>query len=335
MLKLKILHLNRFFYSGQTTHAFSLVREQQKQGFDARLIMDGNPSYQALALYKETLTELGAIVVKPGDLQGCLNYLGPWQPQIIHAHSPLTFPLAMALTKKYHAALVITCHGLGINRRETEACLHEAKAIICISVRVANSMRQFRDKVHIIPNGVDLNEFKPGKKSEPLKIAYVGRVDAGKQKGYNHFCKAVDLLAGVEFYVASDKNPASKTARYLGWTNEVADLLAQTDIMAGTGRAIIEGLACGNAVIILGRNCQGILTPEKAAKEEFLDLSGLAGNEPCYKNIFYDLAKLTQNKLYLEQLQAFGRELAVKTYDNTVLTQRIIQIYQNVITAKQ
>lgn len=331
---MKILHLNRFFYSGQTTHAFSLVREQQKQGLDARLVMDGNPSYQALALYKQTMEELGAVIVKPGDLQATLSYLQQWCPQVIHAHSPLTFPLAMALAKHFTASLVITCHGLGLNSRETLPFLQEAKAIICISLRVANSMRQFTHKVQIIPNGVDLNEFKPGEKAEPLKIAYVGRVDAGKAKGYNHFCKAVDLLEGVEFYVAADKKPNSKTAHYLGWTTEIADLLAQTDIMAGTGRALIEGMAAGNAVIILGRNCQGILTPEKAAKEKFLDLSGLAGSEPCYKNIFYDLAKLTQNKLYLQQLQAFGRELAAAEFDNAVLTQQIINIYQKVISSK-
>lgn len=307
------------------------MREQQKQGLDARLIMDGNPSYQALALYKQTMEEIGAAIVKPGDLQASLNYLAQWRPQVIHAHSPLTYALAMTLARHFQASLVITCHGLGINSREAQPFLLEAKALICISVRVANSMRQFQQKVHVIPNGVDLSEFKPGEKTEPLKIAYVGRVDAGKQKGYSHFCKAVDLLEGVEFYVAADKKPNSKTAQYLGWTNEVAPLLAQTDIMAGTGRALIEGMAAGNAIIILGRNCQGILTPEKAAKEKFLDLSGLAGNEPCYKNIFYDLAKLTQSKLYLEQLQTFGRDLAVKEYDNRKLTQRIIKIYRGVI----
>ncbi|MCR3923033.1 MAG: glycosyltransferase family 4 protein [Firmicutes bacterium] len=325
---MNVLHLNRFFYSGQTTHAFSLVREQQKQGINARLVMDGNPSYQALDLYKRTMDEMGAAIIKPGDLQALLRHLHSWRPHVIHAHSALTFPLAMSLVKKYHVPLIITCHGLGLNHHEARPYLQEAKAIICISTRVANTFREFATKVHTIPNGVDLHEFMPQKKDEPIKVALVGRIDTSKQKGYNHFCKAVDLLDGVEFYVAANKSPNSKTAHYLGWTNEVASLLAQTDIVAGTGRAIIEGLACGNAVIILGRTCQGILTPEKVAKQKWLDISGLSGSDPCYKNMFYDLAKLTQNKIYLQQLQTFGRDLAIKEFDNSILTKKIIDIYK-------
>jgi len=327
----KVLHLNRFFYSGQTTHAFSLVKEQQKQGLDARLILDGNPSYQALELYRETINELGVTTVKPGDLQAVLQQLQHWQPQVIHAHSPLTFPLAALLAREYSAPLVITCHGLGLNNQEMSPYLQQASAIICISRRVANSMHDFAAKVHLVPNGVDLQEFKPAPKSEPVKIAYVGRIDQSKLKGYNHFCKAVDLLEQVEFFVAANKPPNSKTAHYLGWTSDVAGLLAKTDIVVGTGRAIIEGLACGNAAIILGRSCQGILTPEKI-KAKAIDLSGLVGNDPCYKNIFYDLAKLTQNKIYLQQLQKFGRELAEKEFDNTKLTRKIIVIYEQILT---
>jgi len=329
-----VLHLNRFFYSGQTTHAFSLVKEQQKQGLDARLIMDGNPSYQALELYKETINKLGITTIRPGDLQAVLQQLQHWQPHVIHAHSPLTFPLAASLATKYSAPLIITCHGLGLNNQEMRPYLQQASAIICISRRVANSMYDFAGKVHIVPNGVDLQEFKPALKTDPVKIAYVGRIDQSKLKGYNHFCKAVDLLEQVEFFVAANKPPNSKTAQYLGWTSEVASLLAKTDIVAGTGRAIIEGLACGNAAIILGRTCQGILTPEKIRTKN-IDISGLAGTDPCYKNIFYDLAKLTQNKIYLQQLQKFGRELAENEFDNAKLTRNIIELYEQILAAQR
>ena len=328
---MRVLHLNRFFYSGQTTHAFTLVREQQKQGLDARLIMDGNPSYQALELYKDTIDSLGAAIIKPGDVQALLRVMHKWRPHIVHAHSTLTFAMALSLVKQYGIPFIITCHGLGINHSDYRPYLQEARAVICISQRVANSIREFASKIQVIPNGVDLREFKPGIKEEPIKIALVSRIDAGKQKGYNHFCKAVDLLDGVEFYVASNKKPNSKTAEYLGWTSDVAALMAETDIVAGTGRSVIEGMASGNAVIILGRTCQGVLTPEKVARQKNIDLSGLSGSDPCYKNIFYELAKLTQNKLYLQQLQKFGRELAEKEYDNAAHTKKIIRIYEKAL----
>lgn len=328
---MNVLHLNRIFYSGQTTHVFSLIREQQNQGLNSFLIMDGYPSYQALEMYKKTMDELGAVIIKPGDSGAIMRHVQGKAIHLIHAHSSLTYPMAEILAEKLHIPYVITCHGLGLNKQEYRSFLRNSRAVICISPRVANTLSEFAHKIYIITNGVDLNEFNPGVKEEPIKIAFVARIDHTKQKGYNQFCKAADLLEDVELYVAANKNPNSKTAEYLGWINEVATLLAQTDIVAGTGRAIIEGMAAGNAAIILGRTYQGILTPEKAAKQRFLDISGLSGSDPCYRDIFYDLSKLVQDKTYLRQLQKFGRELAKREYDNKVHTTRIIEIYNKVL----
>ena len=47
-------------------------------------------------------------------------------------------------------------------------------------------------------------------------------------------------------------------------------LLASTHIVVGTGRAVIEGLACGNAAVILGKTYQGILTRKKLPGKEKL-----------------------------------------------------------------
>ncbi|MDW7650499.1 MAG: glycosyltransferase family 4 protein [Bacillota bacterium] len=328
---MNVLHLNRFFYSGQTTHVFSLVREQQKQGIDAFLLMDGNPSYQAVAMYKATMDELGAELIRPGDTAAIHRLLQGNKINLIHAHSSLMYPVAENLAEKLQIPYVVTCHGLGINKEENKPFLRNARTIISISPRVANTIREFAHKVHIIPNGVDVDEFKPGVKAEPVKIAFVARMDQMKQKGYSNFCKAADLLEDVEFYVASNQKPASNTAEYLGWTNEVATLLAQTDIVVGTGRAILEGMAAGNVAVILGRTYQGILTPEKAAKQHFLDVSGLSGSDPCYRDIFYDLAKLLQNKKHIPQLQRFSRELVAKDYNNEVHTRRIVELYKKVL----
>ena len=323
-----VLHLNRFFYSGQTTHVFSLVREQQRQGVSALLIMDGYPSHQAVAMYKGMVNELGAAIIKPGDMLAIMRLIQGKQFHLIHAHSSLTYAMTASLADKLRIPYVVTCHGLGLNKQEYGPFFHKARSIICISPRVADTFREFSYKSCIIPNGIDLNEFQPGVKKDPVKIAFIARVDHAKQKGYNQFCKAVDLLEDTEIYIASNKNPISISAEYLGWTNEIAHLLAQTDIVVGTGRAILEGMAAGNAAVILGRTYQGILTPEKAAKQHFLDLSGLAGNDPCFRDIFYDLTKLMQNKNYLHQLQRFGRERVKKEFDNEEHTLRIIELYK-------
>jgi hypothetical protein len=90
-------------------------------------------------------------------------------------------------------------------------------------------------------------------------------------------------------------------------------------------------MAAGNAAMILGRTYQGILTPEKAAKQRFLDVSGLSGSDPCYRDIFYDLIKLLENKSYIKQLQKFSRELVKREFDNEAHTTRIIELYKKIL----
>lgn len=327
---MNVLHLDRFFYSSRLNHVFSLVHEQQRQGHEARLVMEGCPPYQLLKLYDKKLEKLQATLIRPGDQVTLLQRARQFHPDIIHAHSPELFALAAALADNLGTPLVITCHGLGLNRYEYRPFLQKAGAIICTSRKVASSLREFSHKIYIIPGGIDLEEFRPGPKSEPVKIALIMRIGSSRQNACKHFCKAVDLLEGVEFYVAADKKPASVKASFLGWTDKIPELLARTDIMAGTGRTIVEGLSTGNVAIVLGRTYQGILTPDKVEKQ--WDLSGLSGSDPCYKTIFFDLAKLCQNLIYLRQLQKFSRSLAEKEFDNRKLTGDVIAVYSKVMS---
>ncbi|MCW3489199.1 glycosyltransferase family 4 protein [Dethiobacter alkaliphilus] len=325
---MNVLHLNRFIYSSQTRQVFSLVREQRNQGINAQLIMDGNPTYQTLSRHKQALSELDARMIRSGDVGALEKYAQEFLPTLIHAHCSSTFSLACNLARKLQVPFVISCYEPGLNRQEYQDSLQGAAAIFCTSTNIANKLKKFSTKVKVLPHAVDLQEFKPGEKNDPLKIVLFSQVDPAKQKAYHHFCKATDLLEGVKFYVASNKKPQSSTAIFLGWPDDVADLLASSDIVVGTGRVAIEALAAGNAVLILGQTFQGLLQPEKAASQKIPDVSGLTGSDPCYKNIFYDLAKLTQNQIYLRQLQQQGRKLAEKEFCNTKVTRRIINEYQ-------
>jgi len=329
-----VLHLNRFFYSGQTTHVFSLVKEQQKQGHLAHLAIEGSPALTALETYRQTIEKLKATMLRPGDENSLKRLIKQYRFDLIHAHSSLTFPLAFKLSSQYKIPFVVSCHGLGLNKEEYKPFLDEAGVLFCISPRVAGSLPGFADKIQVIANGVDLEEYKPNQKSDPVKIVLVSRIDAWKQNGYNQLCKAADLLEGVKFLVASNKPPNSMTAKYVGWTDNISGLLANTDIVVGTGRAIVEGLATSNAVLLLGRTYQGILTPDKMENQQHWDFSGLSGSEPCYKNIFFDLAKLTQNPIYLQKLQGQGRGLAEKYFDSKFIGEQIINTYTAVLEGR-
>ncbi len=327
---MKILHLNDFFYAGQTNQVFSLVKEQQSKGHLAHLAIKGLPP-QTADNYQKKIQQLGAVIIEPGDENTIGNLASRYRYDLIHAHSSLSFATALDISRNYKMPFVATCYGLGLNKEEFRPYLREAQALFCASLRVAGGLKEYAHKTHIIPNGVDLAEYKPMTKCDPVKIAYAARADYWKQKSYHQLCKAINLLEGITFYITAGKLPKSAPAKSLAWTDNLPCLLAKTDIVVGSGRPIVEGLAAGNAVLILGRTYQGLLGPEKAERQKHWDFSGLSGSDPCYKTIFFDLAKLTQNPIYLQRLQEFGRDLAEQHFDNRILAEQIVNIYRKVL----
>lgn len=332
---MKVLHLDVLSQSSHTAYLLSLVREQQNQGVHAQLVMINHRNKQSHTLYQNQIKAVGALILTSIHPDTLLRNIDDTNIDIIHVHSFIMLPLAATLAQRLSIPYVFTYHGLGINHQQFHPYLGGCAAIICTSARVADSISLFAPKIYIIPYGVDVKEIMPGPKTCPLKIALVAYINQGKDNALRHFCKAVDLLENVEFYVISNMPPLSKTAIYLGPATNSAELLAKTDIVVGTGRAIREGLASGNAALIMGSTFDGLITPEKVARQSYLDISGLTGSAPCYKTIFYDLAKLTQNVIYLRQLQTFGRELAEKEFDQITLTQKQISIYQDALNSAQ
>ena len=69
--------------------------------------------------------------------------------------------------------------------------------------------------------------------------------------------------------------------------------------------------------------------------QQYLDLRGLSGSDPCYKNIFFDLAILTQNPIYLQKVQEAGRKLAEQHFDNRVICKQTLDVYTKVLKRKQ
>ena len=326
---MNVLHVDVLSRPSQTLHVLSLVRGQQIQGICARPVMINHLNKQRL--FHDQIQSIGGLIQENSDADAILCGISDLKIDLIHVHSPLLLSLTVTLSHRLNTPFVITCHGLGFNRQEFNSYLEASAAIICTSTRVAHSISQFAAKTHIIPYGVNVKDIIPGLKTDPMKIAFVARVNQSNENAFRHFCKAVDLLESVEFYVISNKAPASNTGIFLGSSFNTAELLAKTDIVVGTGRAIREGLATGNAVLIMGRTFGGLITPEKVARQSYLDTSGLSGSDPCYKTIFYDLAKLTQNEIYLRQLQKFGRELAEKEFNQIKLTKKIIDIYHHTL----
>lgn len=210
------------------------------------------------------------------------------------------------------------------------------------------SVKQIRFKpeiVNIIPNGVNVNKFKPrNNKSEIFRVVMVGRL--WEQKNPMCLLKAAKKLlkeySDIEFHFLGDGefrlqmeqyihcNGLKDNVKILGWSNKVDELLPTYDLSVlpslweGMPLAILEAQSCGLPVIatdIPGNSClinngvNGYLFPIN----EYLDL---------YEKIEY----LYLNKEQYELLSKNARENIVENYSSSSRNQSVINLYEEIRT---
>ena len=146
---------------------------------------------------------------------------------IVHAHSYHAFPSLYAARAKGRNKLVLTPHYHGTGHTVFRSLLHrpykligkkifeKADKIICVSNYERNLLfKHFKvdeRKVVVIPNGVNLEEFKGLKKGskDHRILLYVGRLE--KYKGVQHLIKALPKLDYNIFLEIVGKGPYKET----------------------------------------------------------------------------------------------------------------------------
>lgn len=164
---------------------------------------------------------------------------------IVHAHNYHAFPALFASLTKSKNKLIFTPHYHGKGHSFIRDLLHKpykilgkrifekADAVICVSnfekELILKNFNIDSSKIFVIPNGVDLDEFKDvenikRQKDEDIKIIlYVGRIE--KYKGLDYVVKALKYLP--ENYMleivgtGSYKSKIVKLARNFGVINRI------------------------------------------------------------------------------------------------------------------
>lgn len=179
-------------------------------------------------------------------------------PKVIHTVHGFAFPAA-ASRKSYYLyfflewfAKFFTDELIVLNKKDHEIAIEK--------------LGYARKCVHIIPNGVDIDKFVPGaipKKNEQIKIIMVGRLWPQKDpKTLFHAIKTLlDEKIDVSLTYVGDgelmhelKDLAenySNNISFLGWQNNISELLPQHDLFVlpslweGMPLAILEAMSCG------------------------------------------------------------------------------------------
>ena len=210
---------------------------------------------------------------------------------IIHAHNYHAFPALFVVLTKSNNKLVFTPHYHGRGHSFIRDLLHKpykifgrkifekSDAVICVSnfekELILKNFNVNSSKLFVIPNGINLEEFKDVEKIKKRKdrtiktILYVGRLE--KYKGLDYVVKALKYLP--ENYMleivgkGSYKSKIVKLARNLGVINrirfyrdlsreELIERYAKADVLVllskheAYGLVVAEALACKTPCIV-------------------------------------------------------------------------------------
>ncbi|MCX6258976.1 MAG: polysaccharide deacetylase family protein [Bacteroidia bacterium] len=362
-MSLRILHVfSSCFYAGSVANAISLSEKQISEGHKVYLISDPGKLTGKFSITPLPVSNR-AILQRIRNVIFLRRFIRTNQIDIIHAHSRATSWLSYYAVKGTRVALVSTIHGRQFKHLPIRKIDVFGKRIIGICPNLIEHLKSEikldPNKLVFIPNGFDmelLQKYKRTRQDEKMIITYVGRFNGIKgdiilQLLTNVFpgllqkypSLNIQLIGGewgnginnIKNVFGELKNRFGERIHYGGFSDNVHQLINNTDLLIGSGRVAIEGLMHGVPVYSIGEGCcHGILTSsniENAVQTNFGDiLSEDISFQPDTKEIFSEL------NYFLENQSEFQTTLShfLEIYDFRNVLPKIMQVYRYAIMRK-
>ncbi|HPT83524.1 MAG TPA: glycosyltransferase family 4 protein [Limnochordia bacterium] len=328
---MKVLLLSDFFLSGQTTHVLELAKQLKKLGIEPHIAFGTIHTKLFWSDYVPYLQRHRISFSRSGGLKAMLVEGRLLAPDLIHAQSSTLFQQAQVLSHHLKIPYLVTCHGLGFNQPRFRHFLASASAIIAIGPKVAEQLSEFRQKVHIIPNGIDTDVFAPppGRSGPRRALLYVGRLEKKRLEPLRYLAEANSLLVGTPLKIISNFDPEIPGTVYLPWQVNLVPHLQSSGIVAACGRTAREALSCGNAVLLMQQAYDGVISPRLVKQDDF-DFSGNLGRYEL-ADLKYDLHALLHRPHRLKKLQNWGRSYAVSHLSSSEMAAKTAALYKLVL----
>lgn len=167
----------------------------------------------------------------------------------------------------------------------------EASLVVSVSQEVAELVRPFRSQARhvVIPNAIDTTRFdaRGYPDAEDDRWLVVSRLDPFKIVGIADFIRKARkaglpgvIVAGdgpsrIEFEDALAKQGFGQFVEFIGSKSDMPDLMASVAGVAGMGRVVLEGLASGKHVCLVGYdNVKGFVSRDLFQRAAFANFSG-------------------------------------------------------------
>lgn len=288
---MRIAHvLSSLAMGGQERVALDLAAAQVKRGHHVSAVSLAPLPHGALAgEFEARGVEIHSVPKGPSFDVGLIvrlaRLLRDERTEVVHTHNPQPLAYGAAAGRLARTAVVHTKHGVNPDRGRRlwlrRATGHLAHAYVAVSDATARVARENREcapaRLHVIPNGVDLEAYRPddvarrevraelGIPEDAYVLGTVGRVSV--EKDHALLVRAAGPLLGprVRLLVAGDgaelANVRAEARSYEPWVvltgvrHDVPRILASLDAFVLSSRseglplALLEAMACGLPIV--------------------------------------------------------------------------------------
>lgn len=320
--------------SGLMTHVLDLANALSKKGMEVAVAFRTTKPLED-GTYKEWLDRVNLPVFAYASSRDLHGLCSAFEPQIIHAHSPDCFHSCVKVTARTKIPLIITLHSTFPVQKWYPLTLMIARWIIAVGPAQAEVVPDYKQKTVIIPNGIDLERFKPNFQASGgvLKLCWFGRVHGNMSDGVVSLGQAVQLAKadGAEleaFFIGSASGFRKDHFIHVGWLDDPVSLLQETQVAFGHGRSLREAMACGNVGFLLGAGYGGQVTAHLLDELQHLDAFpeyGLPGAEP--EHLAAEILDLVSHPESISGLRQEARQIALNHFNVETMANAILELY--------
>lgn len=233
----------------------------------------------------------------------------------------------------YRSALQAAYHRLAIQPREREA-IRSADAVTTVSDYVRRTVRDFsgRTSIHVIPNWVDLEVFRPDMQhkretGQPFRLFIAG--SRSRRKGFDLLSGLTHALGpGFEVRYAGGRSRGTSGIPHvvdLGWLSQselvheyqACDAVVSLSRYEGFGYTALEAMACGKPFI--GFSTSGLSEVVDGDSAMLADIGDI-------DTLIQNCRRLASNPGLVERLGSNGRARAVTRFS----VENSIEIYSGI-----
>lgn len=315
---MRIMFIDNFQLAGRCRSVFSLAGELSRQGFSAFVTLLGAPP----GIARQFQQFYGVPVLTGQRFSEAGRFLKKGSVDLLHLQAPSLLNQGSALARTLGIPYGVT---VAAPLADPPPEMMRGPAFIIASRAEARvSLQRLRPDTVLIPEGIDVARCQPAVPKNGFQITLVNEGSVSGE-GALALAKAAGIC-GADLQIIGRGGLPEGAGSFYGWPPCPAPVLAGSQVVAGQGRALLEGAACGNAVIALGQRYLGPAGPDRIASLPALEKEG-GGEEPCYRTVLGDLNRLMKDRAKLEHLQEWGRRWVRDYHDLRLVAEMTARVY--------